>query len=218
MKKYLTLITVLFLTLTIQSQEKEITYNNVKNKVEGNKMAEAGVEANKEAIKASEALINFLMKYDKDIGKEVVNQNDFDKMLEGMNWSTTETSNGGLTKEDTFKFVNAYIKANKGEAIEIDAQKKGEVVNFLNEIETGKKDALAIFKEATTDVKLNQMMINAEKELYDAGIGRNTTWISYKEYKALVKKEYPKATEGQIKAAYNYFIDQIKIGMGTKIK
>ena len=34
------------------------------------------------------------------------------------------------------------------------------------------------------------------------------------EYKIRVKKEYPKATEGQIKAAYNYFLEHIKRGMG----
>ena len=216
MKKYLILITVLFLTLTIQSQEKEITYDNVKNKVEGNKMAEASVEANKEAIEASGALINFLMKYDKENVEGEVTQNDFNKMLEGMNWSNSETSNSGLTKEGAFKFVNAYIKSDKGETIKIDEQKKGEVVNFLNEIETGKSDALAILKEATTDVKLNQMMVNAEKELYDSGIRKNSTWYPYEEYKARVKKEYPKATEGQIKVAYNYFIEEIKRGKGIK--
>jgi len=216
MKKYLTLIIVLFLTLTTQSQENELTYGNVKKAVEGDKIAEKGVEINKEAIETSGALINFLMKYDEETTEGEVNQNDFDKMLKDMNWSTSEPSNNGLTKEDAFKFVNIYIKSDKGETLQIDEQKKDEVVNFLNKIETGKSDALAIFKEVTTDVKLNQMMLNAEKELYAAGIGRNSTWLSYKEYKALVKKKYPKATEGQIKAAYKYFIEQIKRGKGIK--
>lgn len=216
MKRHLTLIIAFFLMLTIQSQEKELTFNNVKNKVKGDKIAEKGVEVNKEAIEASGALINFLMKYDKETTEGEVNQTDFDNMLKDMNWSTSETSNNGLTKEDAFKFMNVYIRSDKGETLQIDEQKKGEVVNFLNKIETGKSDALAILKEATTDVKLNQMMANAEKELYDAGIGRNSTWISYEEYKVLVKKEYPKATEGQIKAAYNYFLDQIKRGNGIR--
>ena len=217
MKKQL-ILSCLFLTLTIQSQEKEMNYNNVKNEVKGDKIAEAGVEINKEAIEASGALIQFLMKYDKETVEGDVNQTDFDKMLKDMNWSTAETSNSGLTKEDAFKFINAYIRSDRGETLQIDEQKKGEVVNFLNEIEKGKSDALAIFKEATTDAKLKQMMINAEKELYDAGIRKNSIWYPYEEYKTRVKKEYPKATEGQIKTAYNYFLEQIKIGMGINNK
>jgi len=216
MKKYLILLGICFFTLSIQSQENELTYGNVKRAVEGDKIAEKGVDINKEAIEASGALIQFLMKYDKETTEGEVNQIDFDKMLKEMNWLTSETSNNGLTKEDAFKFVNVYIKSDKGETLQVDEQKKDEVVNFLNKIETGKSDALAIFKEATTDVKLNQMMANAEKELYDAGIGRNSTWISYQEFKILTKKEYPKANEGQIKAAYNYFIEQIKRGKGIK--
>ncbi len=216
LKKYLILVGLFFLMLPIQSQEKEMTYNNVKKEVKGNKMVEASVEINKEAIKSSAALINFLMKYDKETVEGEVNQSDFDKMLNDMDWPIAEASNGGLTKEDAFKFVNIYIKSDKGETLQIDEQKKDEVVNFLNEIETGKKDALAIFKEATTDIKLNQMMINAEKELYDAGIRKNSIWYTYEEYKALVKKEYPKAKEGQIKIAYKYFYEHIKSGMGIK--
>jgi len=216
MKKYLTLLGIFLLTLSIQSQENELTYDNVKNKVKGDKIAENGVEANKEAIEASGALIHFLMKYDEKTTEGEVNQRDFDKMYKDMNWSTSETSNNGLKKEDAFKYINTYIRFDKGETLQIDEQKKGEVVNFLNKIETGKSDALAIFKEATTDVKLNQMMLNAERELYDAGIGRSSTWLPYDEYKALVKKEYPKATEGQIKIAHNYFIEQIERGKGIK--
>jgi len=194
MKRYLILTVLFFIAVTIQSQEKEI---------------------NEEAIKSSGALIHFLMKYDKETVEGEVNQSDFDKMAKDLGLNT-DASNNGLTKEDAFKFTDIYIKSDKGETLQIDDQKKDEVANYLNDIEKGKSDALAIFNEATTDVKLNQMMANAEKELYDAGMFRKDIWYPYKEYKARVKKDYPKATEGQIKAAYKYFLKQIKIGMGTK--
>lgn len=194
MKRYLILTVLFFIAVTSQSQEKE---------------------KNEAAIESSGALINFLMKYDKETVEGEVNQSDFDNMTKDLGLNT-DASNNGLTKEDAFKFVNIYIKSDKGETLQIDDQKKDEVANYLNEIEKVKSDALAIFNEATTDVKLNQMMVNAEKELYDAGMMREDIWYPYKEYKARVKKNYPKATEGQIKAAYHYFLEQIKEGKGIK--
>ncbi|WP_457618961.1 hypothetical protein [Lutibacter sp.] len=193
MKRYLILTVLFFIVLNIQSQEKE---------------------KNKEAIKSSGTLIDFLMKYDKEAIEGEVKQSDFDKMAKDMGLNT-DTSNG-LTKEDAFKFTELYIKSDRGENIQIDDHKEDEVANYFNDIEKQKSDALAIFKEATTDVKLNQMMANAEKELYDAGMFREDVWYPYKEYKARVLRDYPDANEGQIKAAYKYFLKQIKIGMGIE--
>jgi len=214
MKKYLILICILFLTLTIQSQENGNILENIEEEVKENQLAEEAIKSNKDAFKASAALIDFYTKYDNEAISGEVNQDDFDKMLKEMNWTTSEDTNGGLTKEDAFKFINTYIRSDQGETLQIDEQKKDEVVNFLNDIEKGKSDAEVIFNEATTDDKLQQMMLDARNELYDAGIRENSTWYTYDEYKALIKKEYPKAKEGQIKAAYNYFLDQIKKGMG----
>jgi len=212
MKKYLILIVFFFIAITVQSQEIDI--NNTLEGVTENLLPEDTDDAIKEAMKASGSLINFYNKYDDKGASGEVDQEDFDKMLNEMNWSISDDTNNGLTKEDAFKFINIYIKSDKGETIQIDEQKKDEVANFLNDIDKGKSDAEALFNEATTDDKMQQMMINAKQELYNSGIRENSIWYTYDEYKALIKKEYPKANEGQIKAAYHYFIDQIKKGMG----
>ena len=87
MKKYLILICILFLTLTIQSQEGDNIFENVKEEVKGNQLAEGAVEANKDALKASVALIDFYTKYDNEGISGEVNQDDFDTMLKEMNWT-----------------------------------------------------------------------------------------------------------------------------------
>jgi len=159
-------------------------------------------------------MIELLMKYD---DSEITpNQDDFDIMLNKMGiMDDVQNDDSGLTKEDAFEFVNAYIDADQGKKLDIDEQKKGEVIDFLKEIEKGKQDALAIFNEATTDDKLNKMMVDAEKELYESGFFRpNSIWFTYEEFKALTLKEYPKAKEGQIKATYNFLIEQLKRSMG----
>lgn len=215
MKKSILTILAIILAVSLQAQ-KEISYEKAKKlATETNFLLDdSSVKINKEIIEASAPMIDFFLKYDDST--KVTNQADFDKMLIKMGvMDEIENDKSGLTKEDAFKFVNTYIMADQGDKIEIDEVKKEEVVNFLNEIEKGKQDALAIFNDATTDAKINQMQEDASRELYKSGFFRpNSVWFTYEEFEAMTLKEYPKAKEGQIRAAYNYFIEQIKIGMG----
>lgn len=165
-------------------------------------------------VKKAGPMIELLMKYDDSaITPE---QADFDIMLNNMGiMNEVENDDIGLTKEDAFKFVNAYINADQGKKIDMDEQKEDEVIDFLKEIEKGKQDALAILNEATSDIKMEQMREQASRELYNSGFFRpNSVWFTYEEFKARTLKEYPKAKEGQIKAAYNFLIEELKRSMG----
>ncbi len=165
-------------------------------------------------VKKAGPMIELLMKYDDSaITPE---QADFDIMLNNMGiMNEVENDDSGLTKEDAFKFVNAYINADQGKKIDMDEQKEDEVIDFLEEIEKGKQDALAILNEATSDIKMEQMREQASRELYNSGFFRpNSVWFTYEEFKARTLKEYPKAKEGQIKAAYNFLIEELKRSMG----
>jgi len=151
-------------------------------------------------------MMELLMKYENNTKSP--NQEDFDKM--GI-MDEIQNDKSDLTKEDAFQFINAYINADQGEKIVIDEQNEGEVMDFLNEIEKGKQNALTLLNEATTDDKMSKMMEEASNELYNSGFFRsNSVWFTYDEFKALTIKEYPKAKEGQIKAAYNYFIEKLE--------
>jgi len=155
-------------------------------------------------------MMELLMKYENNTKSP--NQEDFDKMLNKMGiMDEIQNDKSDLTKEDAFQFINAYINADQGEKIVIDEQNEGEVMDFLNEIEKGKQNALTLLNEATTDDKMSKMMEEASNELYNSGFFRsNSVWFTYDEFKALTIKEYPKAKEGQIKAAYNYFIEKLE--------
>lgn len=155
-------------------------------------------------------MMELLMKYENNTKSP--NQEDFDKMLNEMGiMDEIQNDKSDLTKEDAFQFINAYINADQREKIVIDEQNEGEVIDFLKEIEKGKQDALTLLNEATTDDKMSKMMEEASNELYNSGFFRsNSVWFTYEEFKALTLKEYPKAKEGQIKAAYNYFIEKLE--------
>ncbi len=155
-------------------------------------------------------MMELLIKYENN--SKPPNQEDFDKMLKEMGIiDEIQNDNSDLTKEDAFQFINTYINADKGEIIVIDEQNKGEVIDYLNEIEKGKQNALVLLNKATTDDKMSKMMEDASKELYKSGFFRsNSEWYTYKEFKALTLKEYPEAKEGQIKAAYNYLIEKLE--------
>ena len=163
-----------------------------------------------ELMKKVGPMMELLMKYEENT--KPPNQEDFDKMLNEMGiMDEIQNDKSGLTKEEAFQFINFYINADQGEKIVIDEQNKGEVIDYLNEIEKGKQDALSLLNEATTDDKMSKMMEEASDELYKSGFFRsNSVWYTYEEFKALTLEAYPKAKEPQIKAAYNYFIEEIE--------
>lgn len=200
MKKIILNIIILLLVTTISAQE-DINFEKALQKVKetGFILDDKSVELNKDVIDDSAPLINFFMKYQD--GDKKINQDDFDQMLNQMGiMEVILNDKSGLTKEDAFKFVDAYIKTDQGEKIEINQQKKDQVINYLNEIENGRQNAQAVFDQVITEKKVNDFVRQAQEEmekLQTVGFG-----ISYDDFKKEVKKKKPNATDAEIQTAY----------------
>jgi predicted transcriptional regulator len=170
------------------------------------KMIDRSAESQKELIDATSPMMKFLLKYDN--GKSKPTQSDFDQMLNQMGiMDEVQNDNSGLTKEDAFKFVDAYIRADQGEKIDIGQDKKDKVLEYLNQIEQGKKEAEQIFNQVITQDKVNQMINEATKELkamQAAGFG-----ISYDDFKKEALKKKPEATDAEIQKAYKDLMKQL---------
>lgn len=200
MKKIILNIIILLLVTTISAQE-DINFEKALQKVKetGFILDDKSVELNKDVIDDSAPMINFFMKYQD--GDKKINQDDFDQMLNQMGiMEVILNDKSGLTKEDAFKFVDAYIKTDQGEKIEINQQKKDQVINYLNEIENGRQNAQAVFDQVITEKKVNDFVRQAQEEmekLQTVGFG-----ISYDDFKKEVKKKKPNATDAEIQTAY----------------
>ncbi len=172
--------------------------------------AQEGVNALQNQIKS---LFEYYEKYDEKSSKKD-KKDAFDKAAEQISGGTADEKD----KKDAFNIVDAYIKADQGQKVEIDNQKKEGVVDFLNQMKNGKQDALAIFKEATTDAKMDQMRTSAAKELYKGGVrykDGHPTWYTYEEFEAIVLKgtsRNPPPSEGEIRAVYNAWNEDFKRG------
>lgn len=200
MKKIILNIIILLLVTTISAQE-DINFEKALQKVKetGFILDDKSVELNKDVIDDSAPMINFFMKYQD--GDKKINQDDFDQMLNQMGiMEVILNDKSGLTKEDAFKFIDAYIKTDQGEKIEINQQKKDQVINYLNEIENGRQNAQAVFDQVITEKKVNDFVRQAQEEmekLQTVGFG-----ISYDDFKKEVKKKKPNATDAEIQTAY----------------
>lgn len=200
MKKIILNIIILLLVTTISAQE-DINFEKALQKVKetGFILDDKSVELNKDVIDASAPMINFFMKYQD--GDKKINQDDFDQMLNQMGiMEVILNDKSGLTKEDAFKFVDAYIKTDQGEKIEINQQKKDQVIHYLNEIENGRQNAQAVFDQVITEKKVNDFVRQAQEEmekLQTVGFG-----ISYDDFKKEAKKKKPNATDAEIQTAY----------------
>lgn len=200
MKKIILNIIILLLVTTISAQE-DINFEKALQKVKetGFILDDKSVELNKDVIDTSAPMINFFMKYQD--GDKKINQDDFDQMLNQMGiMEFILNDKSGLTKEDAFKFVDAYIKTDQGEKIEINQQKKDQVIHYLNEIENGRQNAQAVFDQVITEKKVNDFVRQAQEEmekLQTVGFG-----ISYDDFKKEAKKKKPNATDAEIQTAY----------------
>jgi len=200
MKKIILNIIILLLVTTISAQE-DINFEKALQKVKdtGFILDDKSVELNKDVIDASAPMINFFMKYQD--GDKKINQDDFDQMLNQMGiMEVILNDKSGLTKEDAFKFVDAYIKTDQGEKIEINQQKKDQVINYLNAIENGRQNTQAVFDQVITEKKVNYFVKQAQEEmekLQTVGFG-----ISYDDFKKEAKKKKPNATDAEIQTAY----------------
>lgn len=216
MKKSILCIISLLLVTSLSAQE-EINYENALKKVQKTnfKLDDKSVEINKEAIEVSAPMINLFLKYQG--GDKKVNQGDFDQMLNQMGiMDDVQNDKSGLTKEDAFNFINAYINADQGNKINVDAETQGDVISFLTEIEKGKQNASKIFENMIADGNIDMMRANASIELHKEGIryeDGHPTWFTYKEWEAIVlssdiSEDYKNS--GFIRAQYNAIIEDFK--------
>ncbi len=206
MKKiFLISIFIFPLVYTIQAQENPSTETPSAEEVQ------EGVNALQNQVKS---LFEYYEKYDENASKKD-KKDALDKTIDDM------AGKGNVSekdKADSFKIIDAYIKGDKGEKIEIDKQKKEGVVDFLNQIKNGEQDALAIFKEATTDAKMDQMTTSAAIELYKNGVrykDGHPTWFTFEEFKALILKDTsknPPPTDGEIRTLFNAWNESLKKG------
>jgi len=210
MKKIVLNIFFFFLVLNISAQE-EISYEKALQKVKetGFILDDKSVELNKEAIQASAPMINFFMKYKDGAGK--ANQGDFDKMLQQMGiMEEIQNDKSGLTKEDAFKFVDAYIQADMGEQgaqFDIDQNTKNKITEFLTQLENGEQNAQSVFDQVITEEKVNDFVRQAQAEiekLQTSGFG-----ISYDDFKREAKKKKPNVTDAEIQKAYKDLMKQL---------
>jgi len=174
------------------------------SKDEVNKMIDQSAQYQKELVKMSAPMVNFLLKYDKGSPTQA----DFDEMLNQMGiMDEIQNDNSGLTKEDAFKFINAYIKADQGEEVKIDQDKKDKVLEYLNQLEQGKKDAEQIFNQVITEDKVNEFLKQAQAEV--SKLQTSGFIMSYDDFKKEVKKKKPDATDAEIQKAYKELRKQL---------
>jgi len=210
MKKLVLNIIFFFLVISISAQE-EISFEKALQEVKktGFILDDKSVELNKEAIHASAPMINFFMKYQDGSGK--ADQGDFDKMLNQMGiMEEIQNDKSGLTKEDAFKFVDAYIQAdmnNQGAQFDIDQNTKNKITEFLTQLENGEQNAQAVFDQVITEEKVNDFVRQAQAEiekLQTSGFG-----ISYDDFKKEAKKKKPNASDAEIQKAYKDLMKQL---------
>ena len=194
------------LVLSILSALSVLSFyaQNEISKDEVNKVIDQSAQYQKALVKATAPMLNFLLKYEK--GSPT--QTDFDRMLHEMGiMDAIQNDNSGLTKEDAFKVIDAYIRADQGEQVEIDQYKKDKVLEYLNQLEQGKKDAEQLFNQVITDEKVNEFINRAQAAV--SGFKSSDFIMSYDEFKKDVKKRNPDATEAEIQKAYKKLVKQL---------
>ena len=150
--------------------------------------------------------MNFLLKYENGNATQA----DFDQMLNQMGiMDEVQNDNSGLTKEDAFKIIDTYIKADQGKEvnIDIDQDKKEKILEYLNQLEQGKKDALQIFDQLVSSGELNRVANEAMKEIQKVQMAG--LQISYDDFRKDVLKHNPNASEADIKKAYQKLKKQL---------
>ena len=166
-------------------------------KDEGDKIQEVYMKANKENIDAAKPLIDFLLKYDEKDSTKAPDQNDFDQLLNQMGvMDELKNDKSGLTKEDAFQFINAYINADKNigkqEATKPSSDTESELQKEL-------KKAEKLFEDSMPEIE--KLMKEAEKEAEK--IKTNPNLIPYGDFRKKAKQMKPELSESEIKAAYD---------------
>jgi len=189
-------LTVVFFFLSISfiiAQESAET--NKKEKFDA--MMETYMKTNKKSIDTAKPLIDFFLKYEAKGSSNAPNQYDFDLLLKEMGvLEEIENDKSGLTKEDAFQFINAYIKADKAIGNDTLPHSNSSEESMLNkEI----KKAEEQFQDAMPEIE--KMMKAAEQEAKKMNLQPDV--ISYDEFKKRAKLKKSNASEKEIKEAYS---------------
>lgn len=189
MKQVLVLLICLFVSASLFAQIKD------KN-AEEDKIQEADVKANKANIGVAKPLIDFLLKYDEKDKSKAPDQIDFDQLLNEMGiMDQVENDKSGLTKENAFQFINAYIKADKAIGKEEQANKPKHESELDREVKKAEKQ----FEDLMPEIE--RIMKEAEKEA--AKIKLNSNLIPYGDFRKRAKQMKPELSESEIKVAYD---------------
>lgn len=190
MKQVLVMMICLFTSSALFAQTEE-------KKDEGDKIQEAYLKANKANIDAAKPLIDFFLKYDEKDSSKAPNQNDFDQLLNQMGvMDEVKNDKSGLTKEDAFQFINAYINADKNIGKEKSTQPK---TNTESELQKELKKAEKLFEDSMPEIE--KLMKEAEKEAEK--IQMNPNLIPYGDFRKKAKQMKPELSESEIRAAYD---------------
>lgn len=190
MKQILVIMIFFFTSSVLFAQTKE-------KKDEGDKIQEAYMKANKKSIDTAKPMIDFFLKYDENDSVKPPNQSDFDQMLNKMGvMDEVKNDKSGLTKEDAFQLINAYINADKNSGKEKSTQSN---TNSESELQKELKKAEELFENAMPEME--KLMKEAEKEAEK--IKMNPNFISYDDFRKKVKQKKPELSENEIRDAYN---------------
>ncbi|WP_096428530.1 hypothetical protein [Labilibaculum antarcticum] len=190
MKQVLVIMICLFTSSILSAQIEE-------KKDEGDKIQEAYLKANKKSIDTAKPMIDFFLKYDEKDSLKDPNQVDFDQMLNEMGvMDEVKNDKSGLTKEDAFQFINAYINADNAIGQEGGKPNKPEQESQLDkELKKAEKQ----FDEAKPE--LERMLKEAEKEF--GKLHNESNFMSYEDFRKQAKAKKPDASESEIQDAYN---------------
>lgn len=190
MKQFLIITICLFTSTALFAQTE-------KKKDEGDKIQEAYMKANKASIDSVKPLIDFFLKYDENDSTKAPNQNDFDQLLNQMGvMDDLKNDKSGLTKEDAFQVIDAYIKADQNIGKEKARQPKE---NTESELQKELKKAESLFEDAKPEIE--NMMKEAEKEAEK--LKKNPNLIPYDDFRKKAKQMKPELSESEIRAAYD---------------
>ncbi len=190
MKQVLVIMICFFTSTSLFAQVKD-------KKDEGEKIQEVYMKANKANIDTAKPLIDFFLKYDEKESSKAPDQTDFDQLLNQMGiMDEVKNDKSGLTKEDAFQFINAYINADKNIGKEKPTQPN---TNTESELQKELKKAEKLLEDSMPEIE--KLMKEAEKEVEKMKMNPNL--ISYGDFRKKAKQMKPELTESEIKAAYN---------------
>ncbi|MDE5421328.1 hypothetical protein L3073_03835 [Ancylomarina sp. DW003] len=193
--KQIQIVTLLFLmiisNILFAQEKKKVTKQNGDTSIEA-----AYMKANKKTIDAAKPMIEFFLKYDEKDNSKTPKQADFDLLIKQMGLSEEVKNDGsGLTKEDAFQLINAYIKANK-KSSDADYKTKNTTNNDLLNKEI--KKAEAQFEELKPEIEkfMKEAQKEAKKNKYKEPV------ISYQDFRQKAKTKKPELSEIEIEKAY----------------